>query len=223
MVILLFKKRGEKMKKKLIIIDIISIILIILFILMLFGVNLGFFTKIDTFTYNLIKMAINPTLTHIFKIITFLGSTIGIIIFSIIILLILKDNYKRILYLAIVVGGVLLNSLLKVLIHRPRPDVLKLVYENSYSFPSGHTLASSLVIGFLLFLIWESSGRIKKSSKVLLSTLLVIISILIVISRIYLGAHYLSDCLGAYLLASIILINSITLFKKFYSPSTAKE
>lgn len=211
------------MKKKLIIIDVITIILIILLILMFFGINLGFFTKIDTFTYNLIKTTINPTLTHIFKIITFLGSTIGIIIFSIIILLCLKDNNKRILYLVIVVGGVALNSLLKILIHRPRPDVLKLVTENTYSFPSGHTLASSLVIGFLLFLIWESSGKLKKSHKVLLSTLLVIISVLIVISRIYLGAHYLTDCLGAYLLASIILINSITLFQILNSPSTPKE
>ena len=223
MVILLFKKRGEKMRKKLIIIDIITIILIILLILMFFGINLGFFTKIDTFTYNLIKTTINPTLTRIFKIITFLGSTIGIIIISIIILLLLKDNNKRILYLIIVGVGVALNSLLKVLIHRPRPDVLKLVTENTYSFPSGHTLASSLVIGFLLFLIWESSGKLKKSHKVLLSPLLVIISILIVISRIYLGAHYLTDCLGAYLLASIILINSITLFQILNSPSTSKE
>ena len=211
------------MKKKLIIIDIITIILIILLILMFFGINLGFFTKIDTFTYNLIKTTINPTLTRIFKIITFLGSTIGIIIISIIILLLLKDNNKRILYLIIVGVGVALNSLLKVLIHRPRPDVLKLVTENTYSFPSGHTLASSLVIGFLLFLIWESSGKLKKSHKVLLSPLLVIISILIVISRIYLGAHYLTDCLGAYLLASIILINSITLFQILNSPSTSKE
>ncbi|MCC9076311.1 phosphatase PAP2 family protein [Litorilinea aerophila] len=88
-------------------------------------------------------------------------------------------------------GGVLLNTALKLLFARPRPEVFPpLTLERSYSFPSGHTLAATTFYGFIGLLLWERGHR--------LSALLVMLAIpLVAFSRIYLGVHYPSDVLGA--------------------------
>lgn len=100
-----------------------------------------------------------------------------------------------------------INLLVKDLIQRPRPTSEAVnVFDNlnSYSFPSGHVM---FYIGFLGFVGFLAFSLLKPSLK--RSVILVLFGgpvILIGASRIYLGAHWASDVLGAYLLGSLTLI-----------------
>jgi membrane-associated phospholipid phosphatase len=99
------------------------------------------------------------------------------------------------------------NTLVKVVIRRPRPSidfvhVLKIL--NSYSFPSGHVMFYVGFFGFLWFLVFT---LLKHSwRRTLLLILLGFFIALIGISRIYLGQHWPSDVLGAYLLGGLTLL-----------------
>ena len=107
-----------------------------------------------------------------------------------------------------------LNLVIKDAVHRVRPaaDLVHVVLGlKSYSFPSGHVTFYTGFFGFIFFLAFT---LLKPSWK---RTLLLVIFggliLLIGVSRIYLGAHWASDVLGAYLLGSLTLIASIQLYR----------
>ncbi len=186
---------------------IINIIIDILFIALTLLIAFDYIIPFDNMIYNLITFNINSYLTTIFKVITFLGSTpfmIFLTIFLFIIFLIKRKNIQAYLVAGTIILSTIINNIIKIIIRRPRPNVIKLVIENSYSFPSGHTMAAVTMYGLLFYLIGKMA--IKKSLKNILRTFLVILPILIGISRIYLGAHFASDVIGAYLLSTSILL-----------------
>ena len=97
---------------------------------------------------------------------------------------------------AAVFGGMLLNMLLKYAFHRARPHfddpILTLT---SYSFPSGHTMMATVLYGVLAaYLLAEANDWRRRVLIILAASFLIL---LVGFSRIYLGAHYLSDVLGA--------------------------
>lgn len=103
-----------------------------------------------------------------------------------------------------------LNWLIKTVIARPRPseplvDVLK--PESGYSFPSGHVMFYTIFFGFLFYLLWcYRPGGVRRS----LALLVLGFTILLVgISRIYMGAHWLSDVIAGYLVGLVFLAWSI--------------
>lgn len=105
------------------------------------------------------------------------------------------------------------NLLVKDLIQRPRPtsssvNVIDLL--TSYSFPSGHVMFYLGFFGFLAFLVFSmSKPSIKRT---LLLGFLSLLITLIGISRVYLGQHWASDVLGAYLLGSLTLASIIRIY-----------
>lgn len=95
-----------------------------------------------------------------------------------------------------VFGGMLLNFLLKHLFLRPRPDLKNpLLTLTTYSFPSGHTMATTVFYGTLCaFVISRVRGFHWRALAIVVSLLMIA---LVGFSRIYLGVHYLSDVLAA--------------------------
>jgi len=109
------------------------------------------------------------------------------------------------------IGSTLLNNIVKLLVKRIRPLELMLVDESSYSFPSGHTMAAVSMYGLLIYLIWCSNAS--KKAKIIATISLLILILLVALSRVYLGAHYASDILGAVVLSLLWLLIITDIFK----------
>lgn len=111
-------------------------------------------------------------------------------------------------------GAGIITWIAKVLVGRSRPshDLVTVVHElTDKSFPSGHVLTYVAFFGFLFFL---SFTLIKNS--ILRNVLLIIFGSLVILvgpSRIYLGEHWPSDTLGAYLIGSVWLLFTIYLYR----------
>jgi undecaprenyl-diphosphatase len=115
--------------------------------------------------------------------------------------------------LAAILPG-LVNLLIKELIRRPRPaadlvNVFSIL--ESYSFPSGHVMFYTGFFGFLWFVVFT----VLKSSwkRTLLLVLFGSLIALVGPSRIYLGQHWASDILGAFLLGGLTLTAILAFYR----------
>jgi len=99
---------------------------------------------------------------------------------------------------AAVLGSGLLDGALKLAIRRPRPELaVNFLTHLSWSFPSGHSLASMVTYGMLAyFLVLAVKGR--KRLQIVASLFAVLLILAIGFSRLYLGVHYFSDVLGGF-------------------------
>ncbi len=106
------------------------------------------------------------------------------------------------------------NVIVKDLIRRPRPSMdLVHVFRilDSYSFPSGHVMFYVGFFGFLWFLVYTLFKRSWRRTTLL--TLLGVFIALVGASRVYLGQHWPTDVLGAYLLGSLTLVVNIWFYR----------
>lgn len=111
-------------------------------------------------------------------------------------LLIVKRAWYRVLLLALTMVGGLLSPLLKELFRRPRPFFADpLLGVSGFSLPSGHVMGATLFYGLIAYFIARSGPRRRGIAAVLGALVLVA---LIALTRIYLGAHYLSDTVAAF-------------------------
>jgi membrane-associated phospholipid phosphatase len=117
-----------------------------------------------------------------------------------------------------VLGSAIINSTLKLVISRPRPAVSALVpvYRNTatQSFPSGHVTFYVCFFGFLFFVAYALLPRGSNLRRLAL-TLTALPVLLIGLSRIYLGAHWPSDTLGAYLWSGVWLAFSLVMYRRW--------
>lgn len=162
----------------------------------------------DKYIYNIISKCINPTMTSIVKVITNLASPITIVIlglvFSYIIGIKKKDKRTAILFCLNLVVVALLNFLLKNIFTRTRPEMINIITESGYSFPSGHSAISMGMYGYIIYLINTrcSNRKVKVTMTIILSLLILSVGL----SRVYLGVHYASDVTAAFLLFLSYLI-----------------
>jgi membrane-associated phospholipid phosphatase len=114
-------------------------------------------------------------------------------------------------------GSALINTLFKLLIARPRPapDLIQ-VYADviTNSFPSGHVTFYVSYFGFLFFAAYAllPRGSILRRLALTLTALPVL---LVGLSRIYLGAHWPSDTIGAYLWSGVWLGFSLWMYRRW--------
>ena len=197
---------GKIKNNKLLII--ISTLLLIVIVLITKKIALKEELIMDKIAYDILVTKLrNPTLTSIMKIATALSNVSFIAISSIILIavfIILKKKKISQLIMGNLLFIVLLNQIIKFMIRRDRPTGFRLIEMTGYSFPSGHSMVSMAFYGILIYII---NHLIKnKYIKIPLIILNIVIIILIGISRVYLGVHYLSDVVTGYSISIIYLL-----------------
>jgi undecaprenyl-diphosphatase len=124
------------------------------------------------------------------------------------------------------VGGVQsLNRLLKYAVGRPRPvpSLVNVTRQWAHeSFPSGHVTFYVGFFGFLFFAAYALLPRGSASRRLALA-LCALPVLLIGPSRVYLGAHWPSDTLGAYLFGGLWLALSAHLYRRWKARSSFHE
>ncbi len=183
-------------------------ILLICFIIIAFFMVTGKIHGFDRYIYNIISKFINPITTNIVKIITNLASPIVIVIITLIVSYILgirkKDKKTAIMFCLNPCIITLLNFGIKNIFERTRPELISIIAESGYSFPSGHTSLSMAFYGYIIYLINKkcSNKKVKITGTIIFSILIFLIGL----SRVYLGVHYASDVIAAFVLSLSYLI-----------------
>ena len=185
---------------------------VLLFFVDLIMVITGFSSNFDNAISLFFSVHNNVIFTNIFKAISFICSPkfmigLNVLLF---IFIIVKKKYKLLIIVLSSISSVIINNLVKIIVRRERPDYLRMVMEKSYSFPSGHAMISVLFFGSIIYLVNKYNLKYKKLITFSLSTFVLLVGI----SRIYLGVHYLTDVVGGYLLGFIVLFLIIHLFER---------
>jgi undecaprenyl-diphosphatase len=139
------------------------------------------------------------SLTTFFIVVTSLGSTAMGTIIAVVLgvyLLMRKQRYWFTATILSIAGGSLLNRFLKLAFQRARPEFDDPVSAFAgYSFPSGHTMTATVVFGTLALFLFSRKKNLR--SRAVVMGLAVLVIALVASSRIYLGAHYLTDVVAA--------------------------
>ncbi len=111
----------------------------------------------------------------------------------------LKHRYGALCFLSLAtLGGWGLNTALKHFFMRQRPDVVThLTHVDSWSFPSGHAMVSAIVYLTLGALLAQQTNQMR--GKLFILAIAVVMTILVGLSRIYLGVHYPSDVVAGWI------------------------
>jgi membrane-associated phospholipid phosphatase len=165
---------------------------------------------------NFVQSFINDQLTALMFAVTFLGSVKFLVFLAAaggVILVVYKKWALSVFLLAGAGGGALFNWLLKWIFKRERPDILPLLTESGFSFPSGHSMGSFIFYGASAYILVHLFSQI--SLKLLSVLANVVIILLIGLSRIYLGVHYPSDVIGGFLAGGAWLAACIIIFRLY--------
>ena len=178
-------------------------------ILVLNGSLLSFDYKVFDFIQHYL---LSDFLTFFLKIITYMGSAWFLGLVTLIVILFFKNKLNGISLGINLFLASMLNLILKNIFLIPRPDTLNLIFENGFSYPSGHAMTSFAFYGFIIYLVYQ---KMKPSVwKKVIILLFILLILLIGFSRIYLGVHHFSDILGGYLISFAYLILFIKLSRK---------
>lgn len=191
---------------------IITLVLTFLICLVAFSVDRELIKTIDSWFYDIISNQINPNLTLFMRFATEVGSVGVVIILCLSFFLFSKVRKNYALPVATTVAITFLSNLgLKTLFARERPNILQLISESYYSFPSGHAMIN-MAFYTMVFMITKKHVDNKKT-KLTISIICIIIPLVIGISRIYLGVHYTSDVVAGWFLGFVISIIVFNLFE----------
>lgn len=197
-------------------------VLLILFILLTMFVVGGKVNIIDEGFFNSVIKLKGNVITKFLYVITELASTIGIFaLLGITSVIFLK--HKAFSDFKYVIGnvsiGVVLMGIIKNIIKRVRPS-WKWIVQGGFSYPSGHTISALLLYGTLMLLVYKKvHGRLRKPLLICFSLMIILTGL----SRIYFGAHYLTDVVASLILGSIILIISNMFMDKEFNNDKNKD
>lgn len=155
--------------------------------------------------------SVTPIGIRVFEAISLLGLPImwAITILVALFYALRREWLHTVLLIVAVVGGELLNAILKNIFVRPRPIFTDpIVNAANASFPSGHAMQSLILYGLLTYFALQSIPIAWKRSALIIGAAMLIL--LIGFSRLYLGVHYFSDVIGGYTAGTVWLTTCIT-------------
>ena len=159
-------------------------------------------------------------LTSVFRVVTWLASIVVIIPVALVVAVFFAWRRRRwgplVLLTAAIAGAAASYTLIKAAVGRPRPPpAIWIGHFSGAAFPSGHATQSVACYATLAFIL--GAGR-SAWAKTALGSAAVLIALIVGASRIYLGAHWLTDVLGGYalgtLLVAVIVIVALTLSRR---------
>jgi len=174
----------------------------------------GILTNWNTPIWYFMRSIYHPLAYNIFLIITLASDTtvhlcvFGVMFFVFLILRAYRTAMHWLMLGILCAGGI---EVIKHMIHSLRPWGL-LITPEGYSFPSGHTTFTAVFCGFMAILLARETRHAYRELIYIIAGFLVI---MVGFSRLYLGAHWLTDVIGGLLLAlSIIMFVTLSYRRK---------
>lgn len=197
---------------------IIMVVTAVVVLWMLEELGTGEIMKLDAAAYSLfVETLRNDALTPLMTSVTELAAPVSLVIVWVVAAAFAPGRRPGIAMALNLGGAVLINQVLKSLVHRPRPEGFRLIDETGYSFPSGHSMVAMAFYGFLVYLIWHyEKDNVKRW---LWCCCLSLTIVGIGVSRVYLGVHYASDVLAGFLIS----LAWLALFTKLVCPLLLPE
>jgi len=165
----------------------------------------GEFTALNHAILTQIHSHATPGLDQLALALSALGGILGTLLVgaaAVAVLSALRRPLDAATLIIVLAGGGMLTFVLKHLFQLPRPDLFEsLAPETSYAFPSGHSLMSVCLYGYLSFLLLLEHPRRTWP----LALALLLLPLAIMASRLYLGVHWFTDVVAGALAASFWL------------------
>src|SRR5581483_8942388 len=145
-------------------------------------------------------------LTTVMKAISFFGSPIGVAVFALIcacVVSAVRRTWSPVLLVASGTGGIaVIDTALKALVGRSRPPMADAVDAAAgWAFPSGHAASATATLALLAYLVTRTVQRTATNAASWAAAASG--AVLVSISRVYLGVHWLSDVLGGMLVGAL--------------------
>lgn len=156
-------------------------------------------------------------LTSVFKVFSYLGSTIAIAAITLSASLIAgwKNGWRRGAYILIGVAAAFgLNLMIKMWIDRARPSTSWGIEADGASFPSGNAMLAMAMFGLIAWNIIEARG-LSRGAKSWSAAIVISLIAMMGLSRVYFHVHYITDILGGYA-ASMGVISLIMIIHTTY-------
>jgi undecaprenyl-diphosphatase len=176
--------------------------------------------ELDRAVSDFLHRLASPGLDAFMNAATNLGSTavLALVVAIAAVVLPARRRPREALFVVIaLVGSLWLNDQLKQFFHRPRPIFDWAIPPPETGFPSGHSMNSFVVYVTLALVVWRVRGR---RTGIRALAVAIALALTVGISRIYLGAHWFSDVIGAYLAGALWVL---ILLAAFGLPSWIRE
>ena len=155
------------------------------------------------------------SLTSFFEIVSLLGSWYGFVL-AFLVFLFFSRRYAF-YFAGTFAGGLLFNYILKIIFNRPRPyeaysNIIGFSDALGQSMPSNHAFCVTVIAFFICYMLFTFFD--KKWQKWLCGVVFCLLVVLVGISRMYLGVHYLSDIVAGICLGILISLLGLKLYNK---------
>lgn len=177
----------------------------LVFVWLLGEVASGEILRLDTLAYRLLVEELrSDALTPVMEAFTSLASVVVLAVMAAVIAALAPGKAPGWCVAVNLVAVVALNTVLKVIVQRPRPAGFRLISEAGYSFPSGHSMVAMAFFGLLIWMVWRYHRR--DLMRVVWCVCFGVVIVMVGVSRIYLGVHYASDVLAGFCVSLVWLI-----------------
>ena len=156
--------------------------------------------------------------------VSWLGDTAltGLLAAAVVILLVRRRPAAAVTVIVATIGGMYIADWLKPVFHRPRPDyALEIMAGRSFSFPSGHSMASIVGYGIVAYFRLELEEHSWRRRLILVPSCIIIVAV--GFSRLYLGVHYFTDVIGGFLAGAVWVLLCTEVYRRVRQVSRARR